>query len=64
MKRLGDLKTLSAYILILTAFSFINGCVSMTPLSTAAKRGDINAVKELLNQGADVNEKTILAILP
>ncbi|MBU4320334.1 MAG: ankyrin repeat domain-containing protein [Nitrospinae bacterium] len=44
-------------IFILLVGMVMAGCVSMTPLSTAAKRGDINAVKELLNQGADVNEK-------
>ncbi len=34
------------------------GCQS--PLSIAASRSDINAVKELLDKGADVNEKNAL----
>ncbi|MBI5212290.1 MAG: caspase family protein [Nitrospirae bacterium] len=58
------MKKFSAYILILTAFSFINGCVpsvskttSMTPLITAAARGDINAVKDLLAKGSNACEK-------
>ena len=54
------MKKLSAYILILTAFSFINGCASIstsrTPLSTAAAKGDINAVKDLLAKGANACE--------
>ncbi|MBU4320332.1 MAG: ankyrin repeat domain-containing protein [Nitrospinae bacterium] len=64
MKRLGDLKTLSAYILILTAFSFINGCVSMTPLSTAAKSGDINAVKDFMAKGSNACEKGEYGLTP
>ncbi|PIU58108.1 MAG: hypothetical protein COS89_02080, partial [Deltaproteobacteria bacterium CG07_land_8_20_14_0_80_38_7] len=65
------MKKLFAYILILTAFSFINGCVpsvsistSRTPLSTAAARGDINAVKDLLAKGANACEKGEYGLTP
>ena len=55
------MRKISAYILIITALSFISGCVSMpspkTPLSSAAVRGDINAVKDLLAKGANACEK-------
>ena len=51
------MKKLSAYILILAAFSFLNGCVSMTPLSSAARSGDIKAVKNLLAKGSNACEK-------
>jgi len=54
------LKFLVTYVLILTIFSFLAGCASsvyyLTPLQRAANKGDINAVKALLDKGADVNE--------
>jgi len=61
------MKRFSAYILIFTAFSFINGCVpsvSMTPLSTAAKTGDINVVKDFLAKGSNACEKGEYEITP
>ena len=54
-------------VLILTAFSFINGCVpyvSKTPLSTAAAKGDINTVKDLLAKGANACEKGEYGLTP
>ena len=43
-------------ILIIAAFGVLAGCA--TPLlRNAAKSGDINAVRTLLDKGADVNEK-------
>ncbi len=61
------MKKISAYILILTAFSFINGCVpsmSMMPLNAAVKRGDVNAVKDLLARGANACEKGERGLTP
>ena len=64
------MKKLSAYILILTVVSFINGCVSTivskgrTPLSTAAAKGDINTVKDLLAKGANACEKGEYGLTP
>lgn len=59
------MKKLSAYILILTAFSFINGCaISKTPLSTAAAKGDVNAVKDLLAKDANACEKGEYGLTP
>lgn len=51
------MKKLPAFILILTAFCFMNGCVSYPPLSAAVKGGDVNAVKDLLAKGANPCEK-------
>ena len=57
------MKKLSAYILIFTVVSFTNGCVSTivsegrTPLSTAAAKGNINTVKDLLAKGANACEQ-------
>ena len=58
------MKKLSAYILILTAFSFTNGCVSYTPFSAAVKSGDVNAVKDLLSKGANACEKGMNGLTP
>ena len=51
----------SPLILILVLLTLLAGCVSIgpvTPLGKAAERGDINAVKELLNKGADPCEQS------
>ena len=46
------MKKIFANILIL-ALVMLAGCA--TPLMNAAKRGDLNAVEDLLNKGTDVN---------
>ena len=58
MKRLGDSKaliSLISVIFLLFAGMAMTGCG--TPLTQAAFRGDIDVVTELLNKGANVNEK-------
>jgi len=68
MKVKGNLISLISVILILIAFSFTNGCVSMliskTPLSSAAAKGDINTVKDLLSKGANACEKGEYGLTP
>ena len=44
----------SAFLLFFLFFAF--GCAATTPLMDAAKKGDINAVKDLLAKGVDINE--------
>lgn len=56
MKMKGNLISLIIIILILFVGMAMTGCAS-PPLHMAAARGDINTVKELLDKGADVNEK-------
>ncbi|MBI5892070.1 MAG: ankyrin repeat domain-containing protein [Deltaproteobacteria bacterium] len=57
------MKRISGFFLILSMFILLAGCATMatttptTPLTKAAESGDINAVKRLLNEGADVNAK-------
>jgi hypothetical protein len=59
------MKKLSAYILILAAFSFLNGCaISKTPLSAAAEKGDVSAVKDLLAKGSNACEKGDYGLTP
>jgi hypothetical protein len=59
------MKKISTCILILTAFSFLNGCaISKTPLSAAAEKGDVNAVKDLLAKGSHACEKGDYGLTP
>ncbi|MDP2681544.1 MAG: ankyrin repeat domain-containing protein [Deltaproteobacteria bacterium] len=51
------MKRIFGYFLILSVLILLAGCATTTPLMSAIERGNINAVKELLNKGADVNEK-------
>lgn len=51
------MKAIFASILILAGFGLLAGC--NTTLKWAARRGDINAVKDLLNKGADAGERNI-----
>ena len=46
-----------SFILILIAFCLLAGCATSMPLTSAARSGDINTVKNLLDKGADVNVK-------
>ena len=55
MKMKGNLISLTGVIFILLASMAMTGCMT-TPLRDAALRGDVNAVKDLLDKGADVNE--------
>ena len=48
------MKKMFAYISILALLVFLTGCA--TPLIQVVEKGDINGVKTLLDQGADVNE--------
>ena len=52
------MKKLFALFSILAILIMLTGCASvmLTPLQNASDRGDINAVKSLLDKGADVNE--------
>jgi hypothetical protein len=59
MKRWGDSKafiSLINVIFILLAGMAMTGCAT-TPLITAAHKGQTNVVKDLLDKGADVNER-------
>ncbi|MBI3397863.1 MAG: ankyrin repeat domain-containing protein [Deltaproteobacteria bacterium] len=49
------MKRIIGFFLILSMLILLASCA--TPLMNAAGSGDINAVKELVNKGADVNEK-------
>ena len=49
------MKKVFAYISILALLVFLTGCA--TPLIQVVEKGDINGVKTLLDQGADVNQK-------
>lgn len=49
------MKKMFAYISILALLVFLTGCA--TPLIQVVEKGDINGVKTLLDQGADVNQK-------
>jgi hypothetical protein len=46
-----------ATIFILVALTIITGCATATPLTQAAGRGDISAAKDLIDKGANVNER-------
>ena len=50
------MKKLSVLILIVSLLSLF-ACASAPPLYVAAVTGDINTVKELIDKGADVNQK-------
>lgn len=54
MKTKGNLSSLIGALCILLASMSLTGC--MTPLTSAAERGDTNAVKKLLDDGADINQ--------
>lgn len=60
MKRFlpSAMKYFAAYLLLLVALFLFAGCMTTTPLRTAAEQGDIRAVKSLLDQGADIHEKS------
>ncbi len=47
------------FSLILISFGLLSGCATLppSPFHEAAEKGDIKAVTEFLNKGADVNEK-------
>jgi ankyrin repeat protein len=52
-------KKLFAHVLILAVSLLLTGCISVPvipPLTDAASKGDIESVKALLDDGADVNE--------
>ena len=49
------MKKMFAYISILALLVFLTGCA--TPLIQVVEKGDINGVKTLLDQDADVNQK-------
>ena len=51
------MKKVFAYISILAVLILLTGCATLPPLTDAVDKGDINAVKKLLDQGADVNQK-------
>ena len=53
------MKKIFGYFSILLMLALLAGCATTgnTPLMSAASNGDINAVKRLLNEGADVNAK-------
>lgn len=55
MKMKGNLISLIGVLFILLVSMAMIGCA--TPLHNAAYRGDINAVKTLIEQGADVNAR-------
>ncbi|MBT9536817.1 MAG: ankyrin repeat domain-containing protein, partial [Nitrospirae bacterium] len=59
MKMKGNLISLISVIFILLVGMAMTGCATTgnTPLMSAVGSGDINAVKRLLNEGADVNAK-------
>ena len=50
------MKKLFAYVVVLAMLVLLTGCVSYPPLTTAARNGDIESVKTLIDKGADVNE--------
>ncbi|MBE9503104.1 MAG: tetratricopeptide repeat protein, partial [Proteobacteria bacterium] len=50
------MKKLYLLILTLSVMASLTGCVTLPPLMDAAGKGDINAVKALLDKGADANE--------
>jgi hypothetical protein len=50
------MKRLFASVLILSISVFLIGWLTLPPLFDAAKRGDINTVKDLIDKGANVNE--------
>jgi hypothetical protein len=50
------MKRLFASVLILAISVFLIGWLTLPPLFDAAKRGDINTVKDLIDKGANVNE--------
>lgn len=49
-----------AFITCLAMLTIFTGCATPTPLTRAAMDGDINAVRTLIKNGADVNEKSLL----
>jgi hypothetical protein len=60
MKRWGDSKAfipLIRVIFILLAGMAMTGCATSTALTTAAYKGQADVVKNLLDKGADVNER-------
>jgi hypothetical protein len=59
----GLVLIISAIILLLVSMALI-GCISMPPLYDAASKGDIGTVKELLDQGAHVNEGYFRGLTP
>jgi len=58
------MKKMVAYILFLSLLGLLSGCVSLSPLTSASFNGDIKAVKNLLDQGADVNKTDALGWTP
>lgn len=49
------MKRLISFVLVVIGLSLFTGSAAAESLITAARRGDINAVKDLLAKGADVN---------
>ena len=45
------------YLVLFFFVSVLTGCATTTPLMHAAEQGDINAAKDLLDKGADINER-------
>ena len=62
MKIKGNLVSLISVIFIMLVSMAMTGCG--TPLHNAAYRGDINAVKTLIEQGADVNAREHPGVTP
>ncbi|OGW17046.1 MAG: hypothetical protein A2X56_13405 [Nitrospirae bacterium GWC2_57_13] len=59
MKMKGNLISLTGMIFILLASMAMTGCaITGTPLATAAYKGRTDVVKELLDKGADANERS------
>jgi ankyrin repeat protein len=52
-----EMKRLLAYITLLASLMLSAGCATTTPLMTAAEQGNVHVVGDLLNKGADINEK-------
>jgi hypothetical protein len=51
------MKKIFAAIFIIGLLTIITGCATTTPLMQAAGRGDVSTLKDLIDKGADINEK-------
>ncbi len=51
------MKKIFTFVSILAVLILLTGCATLPPLTDAVVKGDINGVKKLLDQGADVNQK-------
>lgn len=50
-------KIIPAYVALIACLLLSVGCATMTPLMIAAEQGNIRAVEDLLDKGADINER-------